>query len=130
MNQAIDEVCVHLKGLVERHDDQNLYKGIMKFRERVLSQSSISQLSTGLHCFKSKYVWSKHLKKSQTVNLRKSRKGHIHVQPAAVKRKTANQSRTRQALPKGKISKLSFWLPDKSNMSKKRVHDLSSNIEK
>ena len=69
VNQAIDEVCVHLKGLVERHDDQNLYKGIMKFRERVLSESSISQLSTGLHCFKSKYVWSKHLKKSQTVNL-------------------------------------------------------------
>ena len=88
-------------------------------------KKSTSQLSTALHCFDSSSTKQSSLVQQSRSHL-KFKKGRIHVQQGAVKRRK-NPSKSRQALMKGSTS-VSMMMPERPNISKKRIHALSQNI--
>ena len=102
--------------------DQSFLKGVIKSTQRIMKKS-ISQLSTALDCFDSSSTKQSSLVQQSISHLKK---GRIHVQPGAVKRRK-NPSKSRQALMKGSTS-VSMMMPERPNISKKRIHALSQNI--
>ena len=85
-----------------------------------------SQLATALHCFGSRYAHAQSkIKKSGLSARKKFKRGGIHVQPEAVKRRKDGQSKTRKTLVNKKPSKLSFLFPDNSNYGRERKHDFT-----
>ena len=125
--QALEEVMKELRMRVDR-EDQELFSGILKFRDRVRKKND-SQLTRAFHCFGNKYVSSKSLSFKAKTILRKAKKGHIHVQPESVPRRTANKSKTKQELVNKKSANL-FYLQCNTTCTVKRKHSLSENIEK
>ena len=89
--------------------------------KRIMKKST-SQLSTALHCFDSSTKQSSLVRQS----ISHLKKGRIHVQQGAVKRRK-NPSKSRQALMKGSTS-VSMMMPERPNVSKKRINALSQNI--
>lgn len=104
--------------------DQNFMRGIMKFADRVKKMPK-SKLTTGFHSFGAEGVYNTRLITTYIVKRRK--RGKIHVQPEAVKRrKVSNGSRKRQ--DKGQTAKNNPFQPVAG--SAKRAHRFAENVRR
>ena len=70
--------------VTENPENNNLAQGILKYCERV-QKYPLSRLSSALHSFGTQTSTS--LKVTSSACLKRARKGKIHVQPEAVKRR-------------------------------------------
>ena len=121
---ALTETLDILQGKLHG-DDQNFLKGVLKSTYRVKNMSK-SKLTTALHSFGARGVYNTHLTTTSVVNVVKKRKrGKIHVQPEAVKRrKNITGSKRRQN--KGQtVHNNSF---EKQAGRAKRAHMFAENV--
>ena len=123
---ATASICQKLNELIGTNDQQ-VISGILKMNSR-LQKMSNSQVTSALQCFGSQFTYVKSSQLSAKARLSKARRGRIHVQPEASKRRKENNCKTKQALPKGKTASFSYVLPEKSNYSRKRRHCFSENV--
>ena len=105
-------------------EDQHFCRGILKFCDRTRKMST-GRLSSCLHTFGSTQVTS--LRNTASSIVSKAKRGKIHVQPEAVKRrKTQSGSRNKQS--KGQIARNNpFQL---AAGQRKRLHQFSENVRK
>ena len=93
---AFEKAFSHLKlEVLSNVNDQNYLRGIMKFSSRV-EKLSKPKLSSCFHSFGSVHCHSARI--TTTSSVKKARRGKIHVQPEAVKRrKIDNGSKSKQS---------------------------------
>ena len=118
---ALTETLDILQGKLHG-DDQNFLKGVLKFTDRVKNMSK-SKLTTALHSFGARGVYNTHLTTTSVVKKRK--RGKIHVQPEAVKRrKNITGSKRRQN--KGQTVRNNPF--EKQAGRAKRAHKFAENV--
>lgn len=119
---AIDDALESVKCKLDV-TDQNFLRGILKFSGRVKKMPK-SKLTTCFHSFGAAGIYNT---RSTATSIVKAKRGKIHVQPGAVKRrKFTNGSRSKQ--PKGQIVKSNPF--DKTAEKPKRLHMFAENVRR
>ena len=124
---ALEGIQRILSSVMEK-EDPHILTGLIKMYSRLQTMNT-TQVASALHCFGGRIINDKALRKTASVLLGKAKKGRISVGPEAVKRRKQNPSRSRKALPKGRLQDLSLKLPNKTNYTKRRKHSIELNIK-
>ena len=105
-------------------NDQNFCRGVLKFSDR-LQRMPISKLTRELHTFGASGVANTRI--TATSIVKKAKRGKIHVQPEAVKRRKI-QCGSKSKKSKGQNKKNNPFQPKAGNP--KRAHKFAENVRK
>ena len=121
--EEIRKAMAAFEDYVDKNSDNlNFLRGVSKFCDR-LQKYPLPRLENALHNFGQQQATS--LKITAKASLKRAKKGKIHVQPEAVKRRKI-QNGSRKAVVKGMIVKKN---PFNVEISKKRIHNFSLNVK-
>lgn len=119
--QAIAEAVNSIESRIDA-SNQNFMRSILKFADRV-QKMPLSKLTSCFHTFGAAGVT--HSRVTTTSIVKRAKRGKIHVQPEAVKRRKL-ESGSRAKQPKGQISKSNPFLLKPGRA--KRLHQFAHNV--